>query len=125
MTGTTSFLVTTEGNVYTAKYLGQHMREWCDDAELPECTSHGLRKLCLTRLAEAGCSPFEIMSISGHKNLKEVETYTAAASRKKLALIAMAKLAGIALDVSLPLDRLRAAYAAATGTAPVLAETAA
>lgn len=125
VTGATSFLVTGEGNVYTAKYLGQQMRAWCNDAELPECTSHGLRKLCLTRLAEAGCSPFEIMSISGHKNLKEVETYTAAASRKKLALIAMAKLAGIALDVSLPLDKLRETYTAATGAQPVIAETAA
>ncbi|MCS3496199.1 integrase [Bradyrhizobium japonicum] len=124
VTGATSFLVTSEGNVYTAKYLGQHMREWCNDAKLPECTSHGLRKLCLVRLAEAGCSPHELMSISGHKNLKEVETYTAAASRKKLAVIAMAKRAGIALDVSLPLDKLREAYTAATGAAPVIAGTA-
>ncbi|MET4201319.1 tyrosine-type recombinase/integrase [Bradyrhizobium sp. LA6.12] len=125
VTGATSFLVTSEGNVYTAKYLGQHIREWCNDAELPECTSHGLRKLCLVRLAEAGCSPFEIMSISGHKNLREVETYTAAASRKKLALIAMAKRAGITLDAALPLDKLREAYTAGTGAQPVIAETAA
>ncbi|MBR0823744.1 site-specific integrase [Bradyrhizobium liaoningense] len=121
VTGATSFLVTTEGNIYTAKYLGQQMREWCDDADLPECTSHGLRKLCLVRLAEAGCSPFEIMSISGHKNLKEVETYTAAASRKKLSLIAMAKRAGVALDASLTLDKLRETYAEATGGQPGVA----
>lgn len=119
--GRETFLVTTEGNVYTAKYLGQKMREWCNSADLPECTSHGLRKLCLTRLAEAGCSPHEIMSISGHKNIKEIETYTATASRKKLALIAMARRAGVALDAALPLDKLRAAYTAATGAMPALA----
>jgi integrase len=88
--------------------------------KLPECSAHGLRKLCLTRLAEAGCSPFEIMSISGHKNLKEVTIYTEAANRKKLALLAMAKLAGIALNAALPLDKLREAYAASAGAAPVI-----
>jgi len=40
------------------------------------------------------------MSISGHKNLKEVTIYTEAANRKKLALLAMAKLAGIALNAA-------------------------
>jgi len=30
--GTSTFLVTTEGNMYAAKYLGQEMREWCDAA---------------------------------------------------------------------------------------------
>ncbi|UQD70501.1 site-specific integrase [Bradyrhizobium japonicum] len=122
VTGAATFLVTGEGNIYTAKYLGQKMREWCDDAGLPECSSHGLRKLCLTRLAEAGCSPFEIMAISGHKNLKEVTIYTEAANRKKLALLAMAKLAGVALNAALPLDKLREAYADATGTQPTMAE---
>jgi len=37
------------------------------------------------RLAEAGCTANEIMSISGHKNLKEVTTCTEAASRSALA----------------------------------------
>ncbi|APG10173.1 hypothetical protein BKD09_17740 [Bradyrhizobium japonicum] len=116
--GRESYLVTSEGRILTAKYLGELMRRWCNDAGLPECTSHGLRKLNLVRLAEAGCSVFEVASISGHRNLKEVETYTAAANRKKLALIAMARLAGIALDATLPLDKLREAYAAATDAQP-------
>lgn len=119
--GRETFLVTTEGKIYTAKYLGQLVRRWCNAAGLPECTSHGLRKLCLVRLAEAGCTPHEVMSISGHKNLAEVTVYTEMASRKKLALIAMARRAGVALDAALPLDKLRAAYAAATGAMPTLA----
>ena len=56
------------------------MREWCDAADVPpiidangkskNVASHGLRKLCLTRLAETGCSVFQIAAISGHKDLR-------------------------------------------------------
>ena len=91
--GINTFIVSERGGSYSAEYLSEKVRTWCDAAGLPACTSHGLRKLCLTRLAEAGCSVFEIMAISGHKNLKEVQTYVEAANRKKLALSAMGKLA--------------------------------
>ena len=53
---------------------------------------HGLRKASCRRLAEAGCSPHEIMSISGHATLREVERYTKAANRAKLADSAFATL---------------------------------
>lgn len=116
--GQTTFLVNEWGNPYTAQYLGTSIKGWCADAGAGDFGSHGLRKLCLVRLAEAGCSPFEIMSISGHKDLKEVQTYTEAANRKKLALIAVARVSGIELNAALPLDKLREAYKAAT-KAPV------
>jgi hypothetical protein len=41
---------------------------------------HGLRKVAARDLAEAGCSVHEIMSVTGHKSLAEVERYTKAAS---------------------------------------------
>lgn len=56
------------------------------------CSPHGLRKACYRRLAEAECSPHEIMSASGRKTLKEVEQYTKAANRARLANSAMAAL---------------------------------
>jgi integrase len=65
--GSDTYLVTSFGKPFTANGFGNKMREWCNEAGLPECASHGLRKLCLTRLAEAGCTAFEIASISGHK----------------------------------------------------------
>ena len=52
---------------------------------------HGLRKACCRRLAEAGCSAHEIMSISGHKSLAEVERYTKAADQKRMAERAIAR----------------------------------
>ena len=90
LTGTKSFLVNEWGNPFTAAGFGNKMRSWCDQAGLPDCSSHGLRKLCLIRLAELGFNTESIMAISGHKNRAEVDTYVAAFNRKKLACMATA-----------------------------------
>jgi site-specific recombinase XerD len=45
----------------------------------------GLPPRCVPRLAEAGCSASEIMAITGHKTLAEVERYTRAAEQERLA----------------------------------------
>ena len=52
---------------------------------------HGLRKAACRRLAEAGCSANEIMSISGHTTMKEIVRYTVAADQARLARNAFAK----------------------------------
>jgi integrase len=52
---------------------------------------HGLRKAACRRLAEAGCSAPEIMAISGHKNLSELQHYIEAANQGRLAKRAMAR----------------------------------
>jgi hypothetical protein len=54
----------------------------------------GLRKACCRRLAEAGCTAVEIMAISGHKSLAEVERYVKAANRKRMAKATMEKVSG-------------------------------
>jgi len=57
---------------------------------LPQrCVTYGLRKAAARLLAEAGCTTHEIMAITGHKTLAEVERYTRAAAQKKLAASAM------------------------------------
>jgi integrase len=81
------------GRCYQKNTLGIIMQNAYTHAGLPDrCVSHGLRKAAARRLAEAGCSPHEIMAITGHQTLKEVERYTAAVSRKRLARSAIAKL---------------------------------
>jgi integrase len=55
--------------------------------------AHGLRKAIMRRLAESG-STNEIAAISGHRTLKEIERYTAAADQARLSKGAMAKLRG-------------------------------
>jgi integrase len=78
---------------------GACSRKHCDDAGLPKrCVVHGLRKAAARRLAEAGCTVHEIVAITGHGTLKEVEHYTKAVDRERLALAAMARLALIAAE---------------------------
>jgi integrase len=43
-------------------------------------------------LAEIGCTEHEIAAITGHASIAEVQRYTKAADRKRLARSAMAKL---------------------------------
>ena len=53
---------------------------------------HGLRKAAARRLAELGCTEHEIAAITGHASIPEVQRYTKAADRKRLAKSAMKKL---------------------------------
>jgi hypothetical protein len=50
-----------------------------------------LRKAAARRLAEAGCTPHEIMAITGHKTLAEVERYCREAEKTRLAESGMGK----------------------------------
>jgi len=71
------------------------MRKAVELAGLPSrCVPHGLRKAIMRRLAESGSSAKEIAAISGHRTLKEIERYTAAADQVRLSKGAMAKLRG-------------------------------
>jgi integrase len=86
------FLATAYGKPRSPDGLGNAMRDWCDRAGLSVCSSHGLRKACARRLAEAGASAHEIMAVTGHKTLAEVQRYTETATREGLADSAMGKL---------------------------------
>jgi hypothetical protein len=60
-------------------------------AGLPErCTPHGLRKRCLTDLADEGKAIHQIQAVSGHLTSKEVARYTRMADRARNARAAMA-----------------------------------
>jgi integrase len=68
---------------------------WISDAAraagVAGCSAHGLRKSAARRLAEAGCTVHEIMAITGHRSLKEVERYTRAVEQRASADAAMLK----------------------------------
>jgi integrase len=89
--GHLTFLTTVFNKPFTAAGFGNWFRDQCNAVGLPHCTFHGLRKAAARRLAEYGCTPHEIAAITGHATLKEIERYTKAASRKRLAASAMAK----------------------------------
>lgn len=57
---------------------------------------HGLKKGGMRRGAEAGFTTHELMAKSGHKSLAEVQRYTEAANKKKLADSGAAKMREVA-----------------------------
>lgn len=87
-----TFLLTDFGKPFTANGFGNKFKDWCRQADLPHCSAHGVRKATSTALAEASATPHEIMAITGHQTLEEVERYTKAASKKLTADAGMAKL---------------------------------
>lgn len=81
-----TFLQTQYGQPFTAAGFGNWFGERAEQAGCPKgCTAHGLRKAGSRRLAEAGCTPHQIMAVTGHKNLSEVTLYTASADQERLA----------------------------------------
>jgi integrase len=90
--GVKTFLVTHFGKPYSAPGFGNWFRELCDAAGCPDVSAHGLRKATARRLAEIGCTAHQIAAVTGHASLSEVQRYTKAADRKRMAREAMAKL---------------------------------
>jgi len=90
-----TFLLTAKGAPFTPAGFGGWFRDRCNEASLPQCSAHGLRKLAATRLANEGASEREIMSITGHRSVSEVSRYTRAADQERLAERAMNKFLGM------------------------------
>jgi integrase len=77
---------TESGRPLTRPALSHLMRAAIKAADLPaKCVSHGLRKAAMRRLAEEGSTEKQIAAVSGHKTLREIERYTAAADQRRLA----------------------------------------
>src|SRR5436190_14291304 len=87
-----TFLVTELGAPFTAAGFGNWFRERCNEAGLPQCSFHGLRKAAATRLIDAGCDVVEAAAITGHASLKELQRYIETRDRKRAARRAMGKL---------------------------------
>jgi integrase len=87
-----TLITTQQGVPFTEKGFGNWVSKAAERAGLPHCSAHGLRKAAARRLAEAGCTAHEIMAITGHQSLKEVERYTREAARRGLADTAMKRI---------------------------------
>jgi integrase len=88
-----TMLTTAYGQPFSVKGFSQFLVGAMREAGLPaRCVPHGGRKAAARRLAEIGCTPHEIMAITGHKTLSEVERYTRAAEQQRLAGKAMERL---------------------------------
>lgn len=87
-TGDLTFLETEYRKPFTPAGFGGKMRQWCDEAGLPHCSAHGLRKAGATIAAENGATDRQLMALYDWTSEKQANTYTAAANRKRLAAAA-------------------------------------
>jgi len=92
----TLILTTAQGVPWQPTHLSNALARGLETIGLPDKLNvHGLRKLAATALAEAGCSPHEIASITGHKSLAMVALYTASARQQQLAEAAIRRLENV------------------------------
>lgn len=91
MTGIETFLVTDYGKPFSVDGLGNKMRVWCDEAGLPHCTAHGLRKALARRTADLGATQQQLKAVGTWSNDAEVATYVKGADQAKLADSALSR----------------------------------
>jgi integrase len=99
-----AFLVTDYGRRFkSAAAFGNKFADWCrqaglkpvkcDDGKVRSYRAHGLRKAALMALVRARCDTWEIMAVSGHSTLSQVQVYIDEFNREQKAEDAMNKLA--------------------------------
>ncbi|MGC2825076.1 MAG: tyrosine-type recombinase/integrase [Pseudolabrys sp.] len=98
-----AFLLNDYGRPFaSAAAFGNKFADWCKQAGLEPVTCpdgrvrsyriHGLRKAACTALAHAGCTGPQIMAISGHSSLAQVQVYIEEAEQERMADAAIKKL---------------------------------
>lgn len=80
-----TYLCSQYGRRFTKESFGNWFRRRCNEAGLPHCSAHGLRKAASRRAAEANLSNQSIKSVTGHVKDDEVAHYTKAVEQRKLA----------------------------------------
>lgn len=90
-TGDLTFLVTEYGKPFTKAGFGNWFRERCNEAGLPNCSAHGLRKFAATELAHAGATTNQLKAVFGWRTTDMAEHYTRSANQRRLAEEAMSK----------------------------------
>ena len=98
-----TFLVNDYGRPFaSAAAFGNKFADWVraadlqpvkyDDGKVRSYRAHGLRKAALRALAHAGATGVELMAISGHSSLKQVQEYLDEVDQERAADAAMTKL---------------------------------
>jgi integrase len=91
-TGDLTYLINDLGKAFTIAGLGNKMRDWCDAAKLPQCSSHGLRKAAAVIMAENGATAPELCAIFGWSKLETAEIYIREAQKRRMVSNAFARL---------------------------------
>lgn len=92
--GMTTLLVTEYGRPFTVNGFGGWFRDRCDEAGLPHCTAHGLRKALARRAADLGATQQQLKAVGQWSSDTDVATYVADATQRALADAAVQLVAG-------------------------------
>jgi integrase len=84
-TGELTFLVSERRRPFAVCAFGNWFPIKCDEAGLPQCSAHGLRKAGASIAAENGATEHQLMAIFGWATAKEADRYTKTARRKRMA----------------------------------------
>jgi integrase len=57
------YLVSAHGGPYKEASFGNVFRDWCDQAGLPQCSAHGLRKAGATIASDNGATTHQLMAV--------------------------------------------------------------
>lgn len=91
-----TYLLTEYGQPFKSeKGLANRFKKWCLEADLPNRTSHGIRKAAGKLLTEMGCTQYQVMAIHGHAVAQTSEVYTKDADRWLLAKEAMQRMKSV------------------------------
>jgi integrase len=84
--GRMHYLVTQTGRPFrSGNAFGNKFKDWCRQANLNNCSAHGLRKAGATLAADEGASEHQLMALYGWETPAQAAHYTRKANRKKLA----------------------------------------
>jgi integrase/recombinase XerD len=108
--GVLTFLVNDYGRAFaSAAAFGNKFADWCtaaglkpvvcDDGRTRNYRAHGLRKTALRALAHAGATGVELMAVSGHSSLDQVQVYIEEVEQERAADNAMTKLANVPPEI--------------------------
>jgi len=101
--GELRFLLNDYGKPFaSAAAFGNKFADWCkaaglkpvlcDDGRVRSYRAHGLRKAALRTMAHAGCTGSEMMHVSGHSSLRQLQEYLNEVDQERQADAAMDKL---------------------------------
>jgi integrase len=83
--GGLTFLVTSFRKAFSVKGFGNWFRDRCDEATLPRCSAHGLRKAGAAVAVEEGATDRQLMALYDWSSAGQATTYTKGADKRKLA----------------------------------------
>ena len=87
-----TYLQTEYGNPFTVKGLGKRISDWFNQADLPHCSAHSVRKGLATDQAHNEATDNMLEAMFGWRDGKTSKIYTQSAERARLARHAVAKI---------------------------------